>query len=191
MRRHCAMALLICVGAGIWLASARNEVEGQDKKPEPPKAGPEHEILKRLAGEWECDFEAIMEPGKPAVKSKGSMTGHMIGGFWVTVTMKGEVMGMPYHGQGVFGYDSRKKKKYIGTWSDSMSDFLWQYEGKADGDKLIFDSEGPSPTDPDKLIKFRDTWELKRKDQIVLTGEMEGPDGKLFAGMKSVCTRKK
>ena len=39
-----------------------------------------------------------------------------------------------------FGCDSQKKK-YIGTWPDLMSDFLWHYEGIVDGNKLVLNSE--------------------------------------------------
>jgi hypothetical protein len=55
-----------------------------------------------------------------------SMTCQMIGDFWAIVVLKSEALGQPYHGQGTFGYDSQKKK-YIDTWTDSMSEFLWYY----------------------------------------------------------------
>lgn len=176
----CAVAVIACAG---FLAA-------QDQKPEPPKVASGHEFLKRFVGEWDGETEAFMEPGKPPTKSKGSMTGQMIGELWASILVKGDFMGQPYHGQGTFGYDS-KKKKYVGTWVDSMSEFMWKYTGVVDGDKLVLDSEGPSPTDPAKMVKARDTWEFKGKDQILLTGEMEGPDGKMMTGVKVTCTRKK
>jgi hypothetical protein len=72
-----------------------------------------------------------------------------------------------------------------------MSNYLWKYEGKVEGNKLIFNAEGPCPMKPGKLSKFRDTWEFKGKDQLVLTGEMEGDDGKMAKGMVATCTRKR
>jgi hypothetical protein len=128
-----------------------------------------------------------MVPGEPPVTFSGSMTGQMIGDLWAIVVVKAD----GYHGQATFGFDSLKSKKYFGTWTDSMSAFLWKYEGIVDGDKLIFDSEGPHPAGPDKMIKARDTWEFKGEDLILLTGEMEGPDGKMITAMKATCTRKK
>jgi hypothetical protein len=41
------------------------------------------------------------------------------------------------------------------------------------------------------MIKARDTWEFRSKDQVILTGEMQGPDGKMFMMMRATCTRKK
>src|SRR5262245_20455325 len=90
-------------------------VGAQDNKPEKAQVAAEHELLKKFVGTWDCDSEMYIEPGKP-VKSKGSMTGHMIGDFWAVVLVNGEVFGQPYHGQGTFGFDSHKKK-YIGTWA--------------------------------------------------------------------------
>ena len=161
-----------------------------DNKPAPAKGGAGHEFLKQFVGEWDCETEMFVEPDKPA-KSKATMTGHMIGNYWAIVVVHGEALGQPYHGQATFGFDAQKKKKYIGTWADSMSDFLWHYEGVVDGNKLVLNSEGPNPGDPDKMIKGRDTWEFKGKDQVILTGEMQGPDGKMVMMMRATGTRKK
>jgi hypothetical protein len=166
-------------------------VAAQDQPSEAPQVGPDHKFLTRFVGEWDCDGEAYFEPGKPPVKSKSSMTGKMIGRYWAIVVVKGEMLGQPYHGQGTFGYDSYQKKKYIGTWADSMSEFLWKYEGVADGDNLVLYSEGPNPDQPGKLVKLRDTWEFRSPDLIILTSEAEGPDGKMVTGMKATCTRRK
>lgn len=181
MMRVCAAVVFLSTGT----------VVAKDNQPEPATAGAEHKFLQRFVGDWECENEAFYEPGKPAVKSKGSMTGRMIGDYWAVVVVRADALGQPYQGQATFGFDSLKKKKYIGTWADSMSAFLWKYEGIADGDKLILNSEGPNPSDPDKMIKARDTWEFKNKDLILLTGEMEGPEGKLMTVMKATCRRKK
>ena len=161
----------------------------QDKKPESATAAAGHEFLKRFVGEWDCESEAFIEPDKPT-KSKATMTGHMLGNFWAVVVVNGDVLGQPYHGQGTFGFDSQKKK-FIGTWADSMSDFLWRYDGVVEGDKLVLNSEGPIPGEPGKMIKSRDTWEFKGNDQVILTGEVQGPDGKMVPMMKATCTRKK
>jgi hypothetical protein len=165
-------------------------VAAQEKAPEFLKPGAEHKFLEQFVGEWDCEFEAIVEPGKPPVKSKSQMTGRMVGGFWSIVEVKGDFLGLPYHGQGTFGFDS-KKKKYVGTWADSMSEFFWKYEGTAEGGKLALHSEGPNPEKFDQMLKTRDTWEFNGKDTVVLTGEVAGPDGKLMPMMKATCTRKK
>jgi len=181
------MTRLILVAALAFAGIVR--AQDDSKVPEPVKPVAQHAFLKQFAGEWECETECFM-PGGPAQKSKGSMTGTMVGDLWAILAVKGDMMGMPYHGQGTFGYDP-EKKKYIGTWVDSMQNHIWKYEGKVEGNKLILDSEGPCPSAPGKMMKARDTWEFKSKDQLVLTGEMEGDDGKMTKGMVATCNRKK
>jgi hypothetical protein len=174
--------------AAVMFAGVLN-AQDDSKVPEPVKPVAEHAFLKQFAGDWDCETECFM-PGAPPDKSKGSVSGTMIGDLWAVLAVKGNMGGMPYIGQGTFGYDP-EKKVYVGTWVDSMSNYLWKYEGKVEGNKLIFNAEGPCPMKPGKLSKFRDTWEFKGKDQLVLTGEMEGDDGKMAKGMVATCTRKR
>lgn len=159
----------------------------EPKTPRPVKPRPEHEFLKRFVGEWEVTTETLFRPGK-SVTTKGMMTGQMIGNFWVVIDRKSDIGGYDYHGRATYGFDSRKKK-YVGTWTDSMAPILWQYEGEANGNRLAVESEGPHPYLPGNH-KFRNTWEFKTADEVVLTSEMEGRDGKMTTILKSICQRK-
>jgi hypothetical protein len=88
------------------------------------------------------------------------MTGRIIGNFWVVIDLKGDFGGYAYHGRATYGFDSGNTKKYTGIFIDSMAPILWKYEGEADGNGLVLDSEGPHPSLPGKF-KFRNTWEFK------------------------------
>lgn len=188
MRRLISAAL---IAAFVVVSSVTSLPAAEPELPEPPKPAAEHKFLKRFVGEWDCTTQVLFDPANPST-SKGTMSGKMIGNYWAVVTVNSEIgEAISYHGQGTFGFDSLKTKKCIGTWTDSMSPFMWKYEGKVDGNKLIFLSQGPDPTDPKKRIKARDTWEFKSDDLILLTGEMENAEGKLVAIMKSTCRRKK
>ena len=166
-----------------------HSLAAEPNRPRPAKPRPEHEFLNKFVGEWECTTKAFFEPGK-SVTTKGTMTGHMIGNFWVVIDLKADIGGHAYHGRGTYGFDSLKTKKYVGTWTDSMAPILWKYQGEADGNRLSLVSEGPHPALPGNF-KYRNTWEFKTKDLLVLTSEMEGPDGKTVTIMKSTCRRKK
>ena len=76
-----------------------------------------------------------MEPGKPAIKSKGTESTRTLGGFWAVSEYKGDFMGTPFAGVMTVGYDA-EKKKYVGTWVCSMCDRLSKYEGSVDGKTL-------------------------------------------------------
>lgn len=182
MTRVCLVAVLalVCTSAIVSKADAAD----------PPDVSKQHRFLKNFVGNWEAEGEIYaVEPGKPPVKMKSTMSGHMLGDFWAIAVVKGEAFGTPYQGQGTFGYDSRKKK-YVGTWADSMADFMWHYEGVVEGSKLVLSAEGPHPTDPGKTVKARDTWEFKGTNTLIITGEMQGPDGTWKKMMSATCKRK-
>ena len=157
-----------------------------------PKPGPEHAWLQQLVGEWEAETEAYMEPGKPPMRMKGTESVRPLGAFWTITEVKSTMMDMPFTGNMTLGYDA-DKKKYVGTWVDSMTGHLWQYEGTMDaaGKTLTLESEGTCPMRPGKLTKFREVMELKDKDHKTFTSSMQGDDGQWVTMMTSHAQRKK
>ena len=152
----------------------------------------EHKWLEQFAGEWDFEVEIVMQPGQPPIKAKGTDSGRMVGGFWVTVEGKAEMMGMPFLSRLTLGYDPTKKK-YIGTWIDSMSSYLWKYEGTVDatGQILTLETEGPNPMKPETVSKFKEVTEFKSKDHRVFTSSILGDDGKWTTMVTANSRRKK
>ncbi len=101
-------------------------------------------------------------------------------------------MEMPMTGVMTLGYDP-EKKKYVGTWVDSMTSHLWRYEGTVDaaGKVLTLDTEGPNPAAPGKTAKFKERIEFKSKDHKVFTSSMQGDDGEWVTFMTMNSKRKK
>src|SRR5262245_10930235 len=82
--------------------------------------GPEHQVLKQLAGSWTCTVKMWMKPGAPAQESPATEEAKMImGDRYLLQSVKGNFMGMPFEGSAVMGYDNLKKK-YVGAWVDNM-----------------------------------------------------------------------
>jgi uncharacterized protein DUF1579 len=158
------------------LAGAALAAEETPKLPAPEK---EHLWLQQCVGEWESEAEVMMEPGKPPVKCKGTEKTRSLGGFWVVGEGESEMMGMSFKNVMTLGYDAQKKK-YVGTWVDSMTSHMWHYEGTVDasGKILTLNSEGPCPCNPGQVVKVREVVEFKNKDHRVFTSSMQGPDGK-------------
>jgi hypothetical protein len=183
MKKMLAIATLF-VG---WMAAG---IAAQE--PQMPKPQKEHEWLKKFVGNWDADIEAVMAPGTPAMKWKGTESVRAIGGFWIMTENKGEFMGTSFTGIMTLGYDPQKKK-YVGTWVDSMQHKLWTYEGSVDaaGKKITLDTEGPGPLDPSKNAKFKESIEFKSDDHKVFTSQMQGPDGKWITFMTINYKRKK
>ncbi len=64
--------------------------------------------------------------------SKGTCEFRMImGGRFRTMTMHGDMMGMPFEGMGCIGYDNTKKM-FTETWVDNMGTGMMQMEGNYD-----------------------------------------------------------
>jgi hypothetical protein len=129
----------------------------------------------------------FMEPGGAPTVSKGTETVTMMGGFWQLSDFKSEMMGQPFQGHGASGYDPAKKK-YVGTWVDTMTPGYYTMEATYDAATKTMSStmEGPDPTG--QVTKTKATTEWKDPDTRVFT--MYGPDGKTV-GMKITYKRKK
>jgi hypothetical protein len=158
---------------------------------EMPAPQKEHEWLNQLVGEWDTAGEMNV-PGAEAIKSTGTDTARMLGGFWLVSDVKGDVMGTSVEARLTLGYDT-KKKKYVGTWIDSMTNYMWHYEGSVDdtGKILTLNTEGPGFQGGDQLTKFKEVIEIKNKDERTFTSSMQGADGKWTQLMSVKYRRKK
>jgi len=175
----------VLVAAGVCRAQAPAEM---------PKPVKEHEWLGQLVGEWETEAEAVFDPSQPPVKCEGTESCRAIGGFWVLNETTGTPPGStePMTGLMTLGYDP-EKKKYVGTWVDSMTGHLWAYEGTLDkaGKKLTLDTEGPAPMLPGGKAKYREAIEITDGDHKVFTSSIEVAPGEWQTFMTSHATRKK
>ena len=131
-------------------------------------------------------------PDQPPMQCTGTLNSRKLGGFWVINEMKGEWQGEPMSGIQTIGYD-QVQKKYVGTWVDSATDFMWQYEGTVDSSRkvLTFNADGPNFLGGDKLTKFQDIYEFKSDDEIQMTSRMLGADGKWATFMSGTAKRVK
>jgi hypothetical protein len=158
-------------------------------KTEPQK---EHQWLQKFVGEWTYEGEAIMAPGKPPERFKGTESVRSLGGLWILAEGRGE---MP--GSGVetmlltLGYDPQKKR-YLGTWIGSMMSHLWVYDGALDaaGKVLALDADGPDMAGTGKMAKYRDVVEFESDDHRILTSQVLGDDGKWTRFMTAHYRRK-
>ncbi len=158
---------------------------------EMPKPGPEHAKLKEMAGAWTAVVKCTFEPGKPAQESKGESTGKLdVGGFFLITEFKATILGMPFHGRGITGYDPFKKK-YVGTWIDSMSPGIFRSEGSFDKSGKILTEMMEGPNEKGKTMKMRIVTEMKDADHMLFQMYAQGENGKENLMMEIAYTRKK
>lgn len=135
--RHLIVALLVILAAGAG-AAEKGSAPGQMPDMTLAQPGTEHQALAKLAGTWDVAAKMWMEPGKDPIETKGSATFAVIlDGRYVRQDYRGEMMGQPFTGIGIEGFD-RVKNAYTSTWLDSMSTGMVIMEGaSSDGGKTI------------------------------------------------------
>jgi len=174
---------LAAVAAGLALS-------GSAAAQQPPTPGPEHKVLAMDAGTWDATVEMFMPGAAQPMVSKGTEVNTMgCGGLCLISDFKGDFGGMPFHGHGTSTWDPNKKK-YVGTWTDSMSSGLSLSEGTYDAaaKKSTSTMEGPDPTG--KIVKSKAVVEYKDANTRVMSMSMTGPDGKDVPTMKISYTKK-
>lgn len=127
---------------------------------EPPKPGPEHEVLKKMVGDWTMTLKA------GGMESKGTTTYKMeLGGLWLTSKMECDLFGMKFAGHGTDGYDATRKK-YVGVWVDTMSNSPMLMEGAYDKATKTLTMVGDGPGPDGKPTKHKTVSTLTDDDTI-------------------------
>ena len=94
--------------------------------------GKELDVLKQDVGTWDCEMKMWMSgPDSDPMVVKGTEKLEMFGGIWQMSEFKADMGGVTFEGRGTVGYDP-VKKKYIGTWIDSMNPYMSYMEGTYD-----------------------------------------------------------
>ncbi len=109
--------------------------------------GEPHKMLANLAGSWTTRTRAWMDPDKPPMEGTGACEQKMLlDGRYLQQEYTGEMMGSPFTGINLIGYDNHTKK-YVSTWIDSMSTGIYYFEGtsSADGKTITQESSYDDP----------------------------------------------
>ncbi|MFI5237995.1 MAG: DUF1579 domain-containing protein [Ignavibacteriales bacterium] len=94
--------------------------------------GPMHEMLANRVGEWKADVTMWMDPTQPPSTSQATTVCESIfGGRYFKSTHTGDMMGMPFEGFEISGYDN-VKKKFFSVWIDNMGTGVMTSEGTYD-----------------------------------------------------------
>lgn len=130
--RWIALALPVAALAGLALSQ-------EPEKPDPMKMlelmqkyatpGEHHKRMAAFVGEWDYELKLWMAPGAPPMLSKGTATTRwLVENLWMLTEMKGNMMGMPFHGFSISGFDLFKKK-HVGCAFNNMGTALMTMEG--------------------------------------------------------------
>ncbi len=181
---------LVAVACLLAVSAAAQDKPVPAAPPPAPTPGPEHEILKSDAGVWDATVEMFPGPGAPPMVSKGVETNSMLGGLWLLTDFKGDMMGQTFQGHGIAGWDPAKKK-YVATWTDTMSTSLGLIESTYDAGKKTMSGTMDGPDMTGKTVTMKMVTEWKDADTRVFSIYSPGPDGKEFCGLRITYKRRK
>lgn len=156
------------------------------------KVTKQHKWLQKFEGSWKTTSTAQVAPDAPASMMTGSIESKMFGDFWMINEMTTKFEEFDVVGRQTIGYDSAKDK-YVGTWIDNSSDFMWEYEGSVDetGKILSLEAEGPDMSKPETMAQYRDMYEFISDDEIKFTSSFKGRDNEWIDFMTGTAKRTK
>jgi len=153
--------------------------------------GPFHERLKKLEGDWNLTVKTSMDPSQPMEETKStSVVRSLMDGRYCQEEVSGEMMGKPFTGLSLTGYDNILKK-YVSTWCDNMGTGIMTSEGTPDASGNVINWTGQS-SDPmtGKMTKFRMVSRFVDDNKHTFEMFSKGPDGKEMKMMEITYERK-
>ncbi len=156
-----------------------------------PKPTAHHLAMKDQVGTWKATARMFFDPAKAPVVSTGTETNTLVaGGLWLRSELKAEMMGQPYEGHGLFGYDTLQHA-HVGAWVDNAGTWMAQTRGTCDQDcrvqTLFFEAydESGKPATQKQVHTQVD------KDHRTLVMFTKAPDGSFVKTMEMAYTRVK
>lgn len=151
-----------------------------------------HKIMAGWDGSWNSDVTMWQAPGAPPQTSKSIAVNKMIlGGRYQESVHTGNMMGMPFEGRSMMGYDNAKKI-FTNTWVDNMGTGIMIMEGPWDEATKSISLKGKvvDPTAGDATeLDVRETYKVIDDKNHVMEMYCNGKDGKEFKTMEIKFTR--
>jgi len=157
-----------CFALTIPLAIAAND--NPDKPMDPQammevfaqlaKPGDPHKLFATLSGSWTTHTKEWMQPDKPPTESTGTAEMKMLlDGRFLFQELTGKMMGQPFSGIAIDGYDNLQKK-YVTAWMDSMGTGIFMMEGTASDDGRTITLTGKHPQPGGGYMQHRAIWKI-------------------------------
>ena len=138
---------------------AKKADAAQQGMPDPKVA--EHDVLKSLAGTWECTVRTPAMPGVPGMEQASTSTAVenaelLCNGMWLTSSISGTFGGQPFEGLWLVGYDPQQKS-YTSLWLDNHEATPCPMQGTYDAKTKTWTWSGNSSKGPSAPCSCRRT----------------------------------
>mgnify|MGYP002622970188 CR=1 FL=1 len=106
--------------------------------------GPAHKALDALAGNWKAEVKCWMESGgTPEVSQATAKASWTLNGRFLEEEFHGDMMGKPFTGRSLMGYDN-VKQTFNSVWISDMETSMFTSEGKGENGNKVITLEGKS-----------------------------------------------
>ena len=152
--------------------------------------GDKHKWLASFNGTWDAEIISFMNPAKPDT-SKATQTYSMtLNGLVQDATLTGNMMGMPFEGRSLTGYDNAKKK-FVMTWVDNLSSgFTYMRGDYNDSTKTLHLRGTQTNAMNGRDGNIREVMKIINDSTYTLDMYGDGPDGKETKFMTGTFKRK-
>lgn len=146
-----------------------DKLEMQKKMEAAGTPGPAHRALEAFVGDWKAEVKCWCEPGGAAIVSQGTAkTSWILNGHFLEEEFHGEMMGQPFTGRNLIGYDNLKQT-FNTVWVSDMQTSILVSEGTGEsGNKVItLEGEGNCPATDRKNIPMKTVFRVVSADSYV------------------------
>jgi hypothetical protein len=140
--------------------------------------GPAHKALEAFVGNWKAEVKCWYEPdGKPNVSQGTAKASWILKGHFLEEEFHGEMMGRPFSGRSLIGYDNIKQT-FNTVWVSDMQTSMLISEGKGENGNKVITLTGTSncPATGQKDIAMKSVFRVISPDKHVF--EMYNDDRK-------------
>jgi len=170
---------------------AANKQQDMAAEMEAIKPGPQHKELAKMAGEWTTVTKFSADPNaKPEETTGSAKIATALEGRFITEEDSGTMMGMPYNGMRMTGYNNAAKQ-YEASWAWTLSTAILRMTGKSsDHGKTVTYAASFAEADG---AEEKMTVVVKQIDDDHFVVDMSGkyPDGSNGPHLETMYTRKK
>ena len=153
--------------------------------------GPAHKALEAFVGSWSAEVKCWHEPGgSPQVSHGTAKANWTLNGRFVEGEFHGEMMGKPFTGRSLMGYDNTRQK-FNNVWVSDMQTSMLTSEGKGESGNKVITLEGKAdcPATGRKDVPMKQVFRVLSPDKY--TFEMfDGSQGGNVRTMEITYTRK-
>lgn len=183
---------ILSVSSALWVKpSPQNQQKAREAYAQAAAVTENHKLFTYFVGRWNVTSKMWQFPGTPLTVSKNS--GEVIsilGGRFFMTKFKGPMMGQPFEGLQVDGYDNLPNK-FQTFWVDNSSTTFYPLSGTYDAKTKTWNATGRWADPTGGMTPVRTVTRVAGPDEYFSEMSMTMPAGKEFKSLENHCLRKK